>query len=73
MAELSTTEKADKVAETTIKANPQLDIAPGRDQLKSALSEKLAQSHDQGKIDLDKFLTQDKTKERSDRGEGRER
>jgi hypothetical protein len=72
--ELTIEEKADIVAESTIQANSKLNAAPGRDQLKEDLSEKLVDSHQQGKLDLDKFVERERSKSmNSDIEDGRSR
>lgn len=67
MADDTIQEKADIVAEQTISANQKLATAQGANQLKMALAEKLAESHRRGNIDLDTFISQDRSKDASAR------
>jgi hypothetical protein len=71
--QLSTEEKAHKVAAITVDFNQKLARQPGSEQLKDALSEKLAESHKVGRIDLDKLLDRTREYERLDRSEGLDR
>jgi thioesterase domain-containing protein len=71
--QLSTEEKADKVAAITVDSNQKLARQSGSEQLKDALSEKLAESHKAGRIDLDRLLDRTREHERPDRSEGRDR